>query len=168
MDLHFDPLTHLAALVVGTIAIIIWRFRETRSPVTGRSILLPPLGMSTGFSMFAVPVLRFPLAWGIIAFAAGALLFAVPLKRTSRLYRDGDVVLLQRSRAFLAILLLLAAVRFGLRHWLDRIITPEQTAALLFVLAFGMILRWRLGMWREYQGLVAASGRAERTAAGSS
>lgn len=145
-------LAHVVAPIIGALGMLAWRVRETRVPVTERAIILPPLAMSTGFVMFALPMFRMPLWWAVTAFAAGALLFAIPLARSSRLVRQGDVILLQRSRAFLAILLGLAAVRFALRGWIDHYISAEQTASLLFVLAFGMILRWRLGMlaaWRR-------------------
>ena len=151
--LAYPYLAHVLAPVVGMAGIIVWRLRETRRAVTERSIIVPPLAMSTGFAMFALPVFRVPPGWALTAFAAGALLFAVPLARSSRLFRQGDVILLQRSRAFLAILLGLAAVRFALRGWIDRYVSAEQTAALLFVLAFGMIVRWRVGMLREYRRL---------------
>ncbi|MEI6217614.1 MAG: CcdC protein domain-containing protein, partial [bacterium] len=51
------------------------RVRETRRAVTPRSILIPPVAMSTGMLMFVVPQTRpaWPLAVG--AFAAGVLLF---------------------------------------------------------------------------------------------
>lgn len=151
--LAYPYLAHVLAPVIGTIGILAWRMRETRTAVTERSIILPPLAMSTGFAMFAVPVFRVPAWWAVLAFVAGAALFAVPLARSSRLFRQGDVVLLQRSRAFLAILLGLAAVRFALRGWIDQYVSAEQTAALLFVLAFGMILRWRIGMLRAFRRL---------------
>jgi membrane protein CcdC involved in cytochrome C biogenesis len=46
-------------------------------------------------------------------------------------------------------------VRYFAKGYFDKIMTLQQTAALFFVLAFGMILRWRLGMLREYRTLVA-------------
>ena len=146
-----------AASLIGAGGIIAWRFHETRRAVKPSSIILPPLGMSTGFSMFLAPQMRIPLWWGVVAFVLGASVLAIPLDRTSRLERDGDMVVMRRSPAFLAILLALVAVRFALRSYIDRFISPLQTGALFFVLAFGMILRWRVGMFVEYRRLTTDS-----------
>ena len=153
--MHLQTLFGPVAFVAGAVTITVWRVQETRRPVSLRGIILPPLGMSTGFMMFAVPELRLPWSWAAAAFLAGAVLFSWPLARSSRLERAGDVIVMRRSRAFLTILLLLFAVRFALRSWIDRIISPLQTGALFFVLAFGMILVWRLRMLREYRALSA-------------
>jgi membrane protein CcdC involved in cytochrome C biogenesis len=61
--------------------------------------------------------------------------------------------MLQRSNAFLAVLLVLAGVRIGARGYFDRILSVQQTAALFFILAFGMILRWRARMYLQYRAL---------------
>lgn len=147
--------------IVGAIAVLVWRVRETRTPVSLKKIVIPLLGMSTGFAMFAVPIFRVPLTWAAEAFTIGALVLAYPLLRTSRLAREGDVVMMQRSNGFLAIILVLAAIRIAARGYLDTLLTVEQTAGLFFILAFGMILRWRTRMLLEYRALSAAerSGR---------
>lgn len=157
-------MSHLHALsfvssVVGAVAVMIWRVRETRTPVSLKKIVMPPLGMATGFAMFAVPMFRVPVTWAIVAFMLGALILAYPLLRTSRLTRDGDAVMMQRSNAFLAVLLVLAAIRIGARGYLDTVLTVQQTAGLFFILAFGMILRWRTQMLVEYRALSAGDGR---------
>jgi membrane protein CcdC involved in cytochrome C biogenesis len=142
-----------AASLVGAGVMLAWRFHETRRPVTLPAIVIPPLGMSTGFAMFFAPPMRIPFWWGLVAFLLGAVVFAIPLARTSRLEREGDSVVMRRSPAFIVILLVLVAIRFALRSYIDQFISPLQTGALFFVLAFGMILRWRLGMWLEYRRL---------------
>jgi membrane protein CcdC involved in cytochrome C biogenesis len=109
--------------------------------------------MSTGLSMFMLPAFRIPWLWGVAAFVLGAVVFARPLIKSTTLQRQGDVVMMQRSRAFLAILLGLAAVRFALREYIGQFISAPQTAALFFTLAFGMILRWRGEMLRAYRKL---------------
>jgi membrane protein CcdC involved in cytochrome C biogenesis len=148
------PYGPLIAAVVGTLAVLAWRIRESQRPLTPRGIVIPPLGMSTGFSMFAIPAFRMPLWWGLTAFAAGALLLAYPLLASTTLTRVGDAVMMRRSRAFIAILLGLAAIRLALRGYIGTLISPQQTAGLFFILAFGMIVRWRTTMWMQYQRLV--------------
>jgi len=34
--------------------------RETRSPVSVKKIVVPPMGMATGFAMFLMPAFRVP------------------------------------------------------------------------------------------------------------
>jgi membrane protein CcdC involved in cytochrome C biogenesis len=143
----------LAASAVGMSAVIAWRVRETRRALTVSRIVMPPLGMSMGFSMFLVDQFRMPLIWAITAFVAGFFVFSYPLIRTSVLTRNGGDVMMRGSPAFLIVILLLALIRFVLRGYVETIITPMQTAALFFVLAFGMIVRWRLHMLRTYQAL---------------
>ena len=151
--LHVHPLLMIGATLAGAGAMIAWRLRESRAPVTVRKLVAPPLGMSTGLSMFAAPAFRVPWAWGAAALLAGALVLAVPLARTSTLVRRGEEIVVQRSRAFLWILLALVAVRFGLRAWVEHHVSPMQTGAILFLLALGMILRWRPAMLIDYRRL---------------
>jgi len=135
--------------------VLAWRVRETRRPVTAVNLLAPPLGMSTGFLMFLAPPARVPLSWALAAFAVGALLFSYPLIRTSRLARQGDTISLQRSPAFLWILLGLFAVRFALRSYVEQHVSIVQTGGLFFILAFGMILPWRVTLYARYRRLRA-------------
>jgi membrane protein CcdC involved in cytochrome C biogenesis len=107
--------------------------------------------MATGFSMLIVPAFRVPWTWALGAFLIGAIALAYPLLRTSRLIREGDVVMMQRSNAFFTVILALAAIRLLARGYFDSFLTAQQTAGLFFVLAFGMILRWRVNMFLEYR-----------------
>jgi membrane protein CcdC involved in cytochrome C biogenesis len=146
--------TTLVATLVGGAAVLVWRIRETQRPVTARKILIPPLGMTTGFSMFLAPQLRVPLAWGVAAFLAGAVFLSYPLVHTSALTRSGDAILLKRSRAFLVILLALIAVRLLARTYVERYVDTLQTGSLFFLLAYGMLLPWRVVMYLRYRALV--------------
>jgi membrane protein CcdC involved in cytochrome C biogenesis len=145
--------TSIFGSLAGLAAVIAWRVRESRSAISARKIVMPPLGMATGFSMFAVPAFRIPWTWAGIAFLVGTFGLAYPLLRTSRLVRQGEVVTMQRSSAFFAVILLLAAMRILARGYFDTFLTVQQSAALFFVLAFGMILRWRAQMLLEYRKL---------------
>ncbi len=142
--------------VFGLIGVLLWRVREGRTPVTLRKILIPPLGMASGFCMFFAPQFRVPILWAMAAFTIGALLFAYPLLLTSRLEREGDAIMMKRSRAFFLVILLLAALRYFARRYFDHVLTIEQTGGLFFILAFGMVLRWRLTMMAQYRRLLRA------------
>jgi len=141
--------------LAGMAAVIAWRLRETRSAVSFRKIVIPPLGMATGFCMFFIPAFRIPWAWAGLAFVIGAVALAYPLLLTTRLVRQGDAVMMKRSSAFLAVILVLAAVRFFARGYFDTILTAQQTAALFFILAFGMIVRWRTKILLDFRKLTS-------------
>lgn len=143
------------AMLTAVMAIIV-RTRASDKPVNAKKLLLPPVGMSTGFLMFVVPAMRIPLLWAIIAFAAGALLFAYPLIRYSKMERRGEDVYLIRSKAFVIILVALLVVRLLLRGVIEQYVTLPQTGAIFFIVAFGMLLPWRVAMYQKFRKLLAA------------
>lgn len=167
---HVPTALVVLVMLAGAAVMIAWRIRETSTPVSLRKIVAPPLGMSTGFLMFLAPAARVSWTYAGAAFAAGALVLSIPLARTSRLVRLGDTIVMQRSRAFLWILLGLVAVRFVARAYVERVLTPIQTGSIFFILAFGMIVRWRAAMLLAYLrlrngGVGADAAREGRTAA---
>ena len=151
----FPSGTAVIGSLAGLLGVLVWRVREARGAVSIKKIVIPPLGMSTGFSMFVVPAFRIPWTWAGIAVLVGAFALAYPLLLTSRLVRQGDVVMMQRSHAFFAVILGLAAIRLLARGYLDTVLSVQQTGALFYLLAFGMILRWRTRMLLEYRKLAA-------------
>jgi membrane protein CcdC involved in cytochrome C biogenesis len=163
--MHISPLTYAVTSVFGAVAVILWRVREGQTPVTLKKILIPPAGMATGFSMFIVPLFRIPWLWALAAFLIGAIILAWPLLRTSRLHREGDVIMMKRSSMFLVVIIVLAAIRLAARSYFDRIMTVEQTGALFFILAFGMILRWRMNMYFQYRNLTSIPDGLDQSAA---
>ncbi len=153
----------LLASLFGACGVLVWRVHEGRSVVTARKILIPPLGMSTGFCMFLAPACRIPLLWAVSAFLIGATALAYPLVHTSRLVRDGDAIMMQRSNAFFLVVIVLANVRIAAHTYFDRFLTIQQTGALFFILAFGMILRWRTRMFLQYRQITSAAPLPEPT-----
>jgi membrane protein CcdC involved in cytochrome C biogenesis len=147
----------LLASLFGACGVLVWRVHEGRSVVTARKILIPPLGMSTGFCMFVAPQCRIPWLWALGAFFLGATVLAYPLLRTSRLTRVGDNVMMERSNAFFLVIVVLAIVRTAAHSYFDRYLSITQTGAIFFVLAFGMILHWRLRMYRRYVEITAGT-----------
>jgi membrane protein CcdC involved in cytochrome C biogenesis len=158
--MHIGFGTSAVGAVIGLLGVLAWRIREGRSAVTVKKIIMPPLGMATGFCMFIVPAFRVPWMWALGAFLIGVVALAYPLLITSRLVRTDNAIMMQRSNAFFLVVIALAAIRFFARGYFDRIMSIEQTAALFFILAFGMILRWRLRMLSEYRALTAQASLA--------
>ena len=149
------PTFALIASLIGAALVLAWRVRETTRPITAPKIVIPPLMMSTGLAMFAYPPARIPWSWAACAFGAGALLLSYPLMKTSKLIREGDDVRLKRGKAFLWILLGLVAIRLAARGVIGRYVDVVQTGSIFFLLAFGMIVRWRVAMFIEYRALHA-------------
>jgi membrane protein CcdC involved in cytochrome C biogenesis len=157
---HFSFATSAIGALIGLLGVLAWRIREGRTAVTVKKIIMPPLGMATGFCMFIVPAFRVPWMWALGAFLIGMIALAYPLLVTSRLVRTGDTIMMKRSNAFFLVVIALAAIRYFARGYFDHIMSIDQTAALFFVLAFGMILRWRLRMLSEYRALSAQTSLA--------
>lgn len=158
MDMkELPPAVYLLVSLAGAALVLTWRFRETAAPVTVRSLLIPPLAMSTGLFMFIAPQTRVPLSWALVAVAVGALVFSIPLARSSTLTREGSQFLMKRSPAFVWILLGLVAARFALRSWIEVWVSQLQTGALFFLLAWGAIVRWRVSMLLQLRRLSAAA-----------
>jgi membrane protein CcdC involved in cytochrome C biogenesis len=147
------PLFTAIVSLIGLAGVLAWRMREGRSAMTLRKIVIPPLGMATGFCMFLVPAFRVPWAWGLGAFLIGAVVFAYPLLLTSDLHLQNGVIMMKRSSAFFAVIIALAVVRYLARGFFDRFLTLEQTGALFYLLAFGMILRWRAKLYFAWRAL---------------
>ncbi len=153
--MQLPPGTSILVSLAGLVAVTTWRLREVRSAVSLRKIIIPPLGMATGFCMFFVPAFRIPWAWAGAAFLIGAIALAWPLLLTTRLVRIENAIMMKRSSAFLVVLFVLAAIRFLARGYFDTILTVQQSAGLFFILAFGMIVRWRAKLLIDFRKLTA-------------
>ena len=151
----FTPVITAVVSLVGLAGVLAWRVREGRSAVTLKKIVMPPLGMATGFCMFLYAPCRIPWEWGLAAFLIGSVIFAYPLLLTSDLHLQNGVIMMKRSSAFFAVIIVLALVRYAARGYFDRFLSLEQTGALFYLLAFGMILRWRAKLYFAYRALTA-------------
>ncbi|MRN55382.1 CcdC family protein [Paenibacillus monticola] len=148
----------LGAVFMALMVIVI-RLKASSRPVTIRKIWIPPLGMSTGFAMFVVPEVRFPLWWAAIAFLTGWFIFAYPLIRSTIFEQRDGQIFAQRSKSFAFILLGLLLVRTLLHELINQYVSVPQSGGLFFILAFGMIVHWRLFMYRRYNVLAPPETR---------
>nr|WP_229520935.1 cytochrome c biogenesis protein CcdC [Paenibacillus sp. GM2] len=142
-----------AVMILMAVSVIIVRLKASNRPVTIKKIIIPPLGMATGFAMFVEPQMRIPVLYGVIAFAAGWLLFSYPLIRTTHFEMKDGQVFAKRSSGFAFILIGLLVIRLALHEVIEQYVSILQTGSLFFILAFGMIVRWRLYMLKKYRAV---------------
>lgn len=141
----------VGALIMASLAMFV-RMKAAKKPTNVKKIILPPVFMSTGFCMFFVPMFRVTPAEILEAFSVG-MLFSILLIRTSKFEIRDNQIYLQRSKAFIFILIGLLLLRIVLKSILGHYISVGQTSGMFFILAFGMILPWRLAMLYSYKKL---------------
>ena len=139
----------ILALFMGTMALIV-RTKAAKRPVTPMKIILPPLFMSTGALMFIFEEFRVSLPQIFEAIFVG-LLFSIILIKTTRFERRDDDIYMKRSKAFLYILLGLLIVRLAGKLLLSSTIDVGELGGMFWILAFGMIVPWRIGMLTKYK-----------------
>jgi len=142
----------LVPLIMATLVIFV-RMRRQKKPVSAKSIILPPFFMATGFAMFFLPEAATPPMYDFTAFLVG-IVFSIPLILTSRFEIVGQDVYLKRSKAFFVILMGLLAIRLVIKLVINDSFTPIQTGGLFFLLAFGMLVPWRIAMLYMYRQLM--------------
>ncbi|MEC1638152.1 CcdC family protein [Schinkia azotoformans] len=141
----------VGALMMAVFALFV-RMKAAKKPTNVKKIILPPVFMSTGFLMFTVPMFRVTPAEILEAFSVG-MLFSLFLIKTSKFEVRDNQIYLQRSKAFIFILVGLLLLRIILKSILGHYISLGQTSGMFFILAFGMILPWRVAMLYSYKKL---------------
>lgn len=138
--------------VFMAVTMIFVRLRAAKRPASVKKIILPPLFMSTGALMFIVPEFRVSLPEVFEALAVGVV-FSLFLIKTSKFEIKGSDIYLIPSRAFIFILFGLLVVRTVIKLIIGSHISLQETSGLFFLLAFGMIISWRLAMLYKYKKL---------------
>ncbi|BAD65435.1 cytochrome c biogenesis protein [Shouchella clausii KSM-K16] len=138
----------LMAVAMGSAALVI-RMKASKRPTSAKRIMVPPLAMSTGFLMFLYEPTR-PSAFHVgEALIVGAL-FSIVLIWTSKFeVRDGAIYL-KRSKAFAYFLIGLLVLRVAFRIVMGQELNPEELSGMFFLLAYGMLLPWRVAMLVRY------------------
>lgn len=142
----------LVALMMGLIASFV-RVKASARPTNAKKILIPPLAMSTGMLQFLVPAFR--LTWLEVGEALiVGLIFSVFLIKTSNFEkRDGEVYL-SRSKAFFIVVFVLLAIRTVMKAFLGDEVNIFATGGLFYLIAWGMIVPWRIAMYQKYKQIV--------------
>lgn len=143
----------IASTVVGIMmatTMIIVRARASKRPTSGVRILLPPLFMSTGALMFVVPIFRVSMLQVAEALIIGIIFSIFLIKSTSFTFENGDIYLIQ-SKYFIIILIGLLTVRIIMKLIISSTVSIGETSGMFFLLAFGMIVNWRLVTFLKYK-----------------
>lgn len=128
------------------------RLKASKKPASAKKIILPPIFMSTGAFMFVVPEFRVPWTQVLEALVVGVI-FSFFLIKTSKFeIKKGDVYLIP-SKSFVFILFGLLIIRIIIKLIIGSTISLGETSGMFFLLAFGMILTWRLAMFYKYKKL---------------
>lgn len=134
------------------LAVIIIRMKAQKYPTNAKKIILPPIFMSTGALMFVIPYFRLTGLEIIEAVAVG-MFFSIFLIFTSNFEVKGKDIFMKRSKLFPVILISLLVIRSLAKLFLSSTIDPGQLAGMFFLLAFSMIVPWRIAMYMKYKKL---------------
>jgi len=146
----YATLFMILAFFMAIFALFI-RMKAMEKPANTKKILIPPLAMSTGFLMFVYPPVREITSLEVIeAFVVG-MLFSIILIKTSSFEIRGKDIYMKRSKVFLVILLGLLGLRIIGKLVLGTYFDFEVLAGMFFILAFGMILPWRIAMYVKFK-----------------
>ncbi|PPA71957.1 CcdC family protein [Jeotgalibacillus proteolyticus] len=147
----------IAAAFMG-IAVLAIRMKAAKRPVTPRKIILPPLFMSTGALMFVFPVFRVTPLEFFEALIVG-MIFSTVLIKTSKFEIQKEGIFLKPSKAFPFILLGLLIFRVIMKIVLSSTIDIGALSGMFWILAFGMIVPWRIAMYIQYRKLTGKDAK---------
>lgn len=149
--MNFVVVSSIGAVFMGIFALFI-RMKAAKKPTNGFKIIMPPFFMSSGALMYVVPQFRLTPLEMAEAIILG-MLFSILLIKTSKFeIRDNDIYL-KRSKAFFYILAGLLVVRIMLKSILSSTIDFGELSGMFFLLAFSMIVPWRIAMYLDYKKL---------------
>ncbi|MGG5253671.1 CcdC family protein [Neobacillus sp. SM06] len=128
------------------------RLKAAKKPASVKKIVLPPIFMSTGALMYIIPDFRLTPAEIVEAVIVG-MLFSIFLIKTSKFEIQGNDIYLKRSKAFVFILIGLLIIRIVAKSILSTSIDYKQLGGMFFLLAYSMIVPWRIAMYINYKKL---------------
>ena len=140
------------AAVIMALGVFAIRMKASKKPATLKKIILPPIFMSTGALMYVFEPFRLTGIEIIEAVLLG-MFFSIFLIMTSRFEIKDEQIYIKRSKAFVFVLLGLIVVRTLLKFMLSSSIDIGEIGGMFFLIAFSMIVPWRLSMYYQYKKL---------------
>lgn len=149
--MDFVIITSIGAICVAIFAMFV-RMKAAKKPANAKKIILPPIFMSTGALMFIFPYFRVTPLELVEAVVVG-MLFSILLIKTSKFEKRDNQIYLKRSKAFMYILIGLLIIRMAGKLILSSTIDYGQLSGMFWILAFGMIVPWRIAMYINFRKL---------------
>lgn len=134
------------------ILVLFVRLKAAKKPTSAKKILLPPMFMTSGAVMYLLPQFRITPMEILEAVVVG-MFFSIFLIKTSKFEIQGNDIYLKRSKAFVFILIGLVIIRIALKSVLSSSIDVPQMGGMFFLLAYSMIIPWRIAMYVDYKKL---------------
>lgn len=158
----FDAIPSQLLLLISSVGAIFMavfvmfvRLRSQKKSINEKKIIIPPIAMSTGALMFIFEEFRVAPIQILEASALG-ILFSTVLIATSKFEVRDDAVYLKRSKAFVFILVGLLVLRIILKLIFSNSLDVGELGGMFFILAWAMIIPWRLAMLVQFKKLKKA------------
>lgn len=146
--------TTFGALMMGAF-VLVMRLRAQKKPVTAKKIIIPPIAMSTGALMFIFEEFRVAPIQIVEAVVVGVL-FSTVLIVTSKFEIRDNIIFMKQSKAFPFILIGLLIIRIVLKLVFSNSLDIGELGGMFYIMAFSMILPWRLAMLVKFKKLEKA------------
>lgn len=143
----------IIALFMATTMIFV-RSKVAQKPTSIKKIILPPIFMSSGALMYLFPVFRLSLL-EITEVTIVGLLFSIVLIKFTKFEVSGEDIYLIPSKVFILILIGLLILRVIIKLIIGSFVSFGTTSGMFYLLAFVMIVTWRIAMVRKYIQLKA-------------
>lgn len=134
------------------VGMMIIRAKSSKKPASLKKIILPPVFMSTGAIMYLMPQFRLSPSEIAESIALGMIFSIVLIKTSAFEIKEGEIYL-KRSKVFFFAIIGLFIVRTALKFILSATINLGALSGMFFLVAFAMLLPWRVAMFMQYKKL---------------
>lgn len=149
--MNYVVLSTIGAALIAILVIFV-RLKAAKKPASIKKIVLPPIFMTSGALMYLFPQFWLSPSEVIEAVIVG-MFFSIFLIKTSKFVIQGNDIYLKRSKAFVFILIGLLIIRIVMKSVLSATIDIGQLSGMFFLLAYSMIIPWRVAMYTNYKKL---------------
>lgn len=144
--------------VCMAVGVMFLRFKANEKPVTKRKLYCRQFYEYRRNDVL-LPEFRLTSLEIVEAISIG-LIFSIFLIKTTKFEIKGEHIFMKPSKAFIFILVGLLAVRVALKSYLSQSIDLAELSGMFFLLAFAMIVSWRIAMYRSFTKLKKTIKRA--------